>query len=321
MAGRWDRYPLDGAPSNGQSSFKTWSGAPALPGSVDLRGDFGPVADCGADVRAATSFAFVSVAEFILRRTPRRGAFRRLSPLYHYHWARSIAKTLDKPDSGLTFPQAGAALQAYGLCPEAMWPWDPKQYRTEPTRACRDASVEFITISVLDPWDTAEGVMRSVAEGNPVVFRYIGPADLLRDAAATGRMALPPPTTPVNFDGPGHPMVVVGYDLPARTLIIRNCWGADWGTGGHVIMPLDLYNMTSPNAIAMGPMPRETEEWQRQHGRRDAEAISAQADASPSRPAAPDASAMRKDIRRELETDVDSALKAIKDRFKPPGQR
>jgi hypothetical protein len=159
--------------------------------------------------------------------------------------------------------------------------------------------------------------MRCLADGHPVLFRYVGPTRLLHDASGTGRMALPPPTTPIQLDAPGHPMVVVGYDLPARALIVRNCWGDDWGTGGHVIMPLDLYNMASPNAVAMGPMAKETEEWQRRHGTREAETIAPQSESTGSRPAALDATAIRRDIRKGLEADMDSALRSIRDRFKP----
>jgi hypothetical protein len=310
MAGRWDRYPLDDTPAKGGNAFKTWSGTPQLPDKVDLRNEFAPVTDVGPDLRASAAFAMASVGEFILRRSPWRGTYQRLSPLYTYYFGRSVGQLQDSPDAGISILDALSGLTAYGGCPEALWPYDPTKYRTRPPQSCRDAAIELAIINIVDPWTTAEGVMRCLADGNPVVFRYVGPQDQLRQAGATGRMPQPTAVIDVNLDAPGHAMVVVGYDLRERTLIVRNCWGADWGAGGHVMMPLDLYNMTSPNAVAMGVIVVEDR----------AAASSAAPHASPPPSSGLDAGEIRKSIRTELQSDVDDAIKSIRDRFKKPGQ-
>ena len=35
----------------------------------------------------------------------------------------------------------------------------------------------------------------------------------------------------------GHAVMAVGYDDAAKTFLIRNSWGANWGQAGYFTMP------------------------------------------------------------------------------------
>lgn len=35
----------------------------------------------------------------------------------------------------------------------------------------------------------------------------------------------------------GHAVALVGYSIPQRCWVVRNSWGAQWGTGGNVLLP------------------------------------------------------------------------------------
>jgi C1A family cysteine protease len=37
----------------------------------------------------------------------------------------------------------------------------------------------------------------------------------------------------------GHAVVIVGYDVAAKTVICRNSWGSGWGMKGYFTMPFD----------------------------------------------------------------------------------
>jgi C1A family cysteine protease len=37
----------------------------------------------------------------------------------------------------------------------------------------------------------------------------------------------------------GHAVLVVGYDLNAKTFKVRNSWGNSWGQAGYFTLPFD----------------------------------------------------------------------------------
>ena len=122
-----------------------------------------------------------------------------------------------------------ASVLGWGVCPEAMWPFQATMVNEMPTAACYQAAealraVQFAELQHGDP------VKDALASGLPVVFGMAVPPSF---PACTGRLE-----APANGEweaaGGGHAMLIVGYDDLKNAFLVRNSWGTGWGIDGHV---------------------------------------------------------------------------------------
>jgi C1A family cysteine protease len=82
-----------------------------------------------------------------------------------------------------------------------------------------------------------EQMRQCLAEGYPFVFGFsVYTAFESPAVAQTGVLNLP--VTGEKQLG-GHAVCAVGYDDTAKTVLVRNSWGADWGMDGYFTIPYD----------------------------------------------------------------------------------
>lgn len=216
-------------------------GDASLPDKVDLRPKCTSVEDQG-QTNSCTANAVVGAMEFHLAK--RDGRATDLSRMFVYFNTRRLNGTITQ-DGGARISEAMAAALAYGACREDLWPFDVSRMAEQPPQPCYldglgNEAMQYARVPGL------EGAVHALAQGLPVVFGCFLPQRLYDEAAQTGRMPASRPDERQSPPSFGHAMLVVGYDLPAKELIVRNSWGPGWGEKGYCRLPFQEAAMFSP---------------------------------------------------------------------------
>jgi C1A family cysteine protease len=200
---------------------------------LDIGDRLGHVRDQG---NRGTCLAFAATAAHESARLVGRGAPRvDLSEEFLY-WA---CKSLDGNTSSGTSPATVAAvLPTTGQCRAETWPYDSKRDDTDSDYTpSADAVVEARNLlATLRPVGTRlDDLCDQIRQGNAVILG-LELWDAFYDAGASVISA------PAAGDllGDAHAVTMVGFDLGAGTIRIRNSWGAaDWGDNGHAVLASD----------------------------------------------------------------------------------
>ena len=201
-----------------------------LPRRVDLR----PL--CSAvkyqrHLQSCTSHAISAALEFLEKKD--HVHFEDLSRLFIYYNERLLTKKTNI-DSGARLRDGIKSLREYGVCPEKLWPYVISRFRQKPPPRCyREARKHRITsyhrIMAVDEMKVC------LAEGYPFVCGIsVYQSFLSRKVAHTGHIDLPKKHDRVIG---GHAVLVVGYDESAKSFLLRNSAGHDWGQGGYFTVP------------------------------------------------------------------------------------
>jgi C1A family cysteine protease len=190
---------------------------------------------------SCTANALVGNLEFL--ETKAGQSFNDLSRLFIYYNERAMEGTVGE-DSGAQIRDGVKTLVKYGVCTEKNWPYKITQFTVKPSVACfKDASKHKVTsyhrILGLDQ------MRQCLAEGYPFVFGFSVYASFETPVVAkTGVLSLPKKG---EKQLGGHAVCAVGYDDTAKTVLVRNSWGTDWGQEGYFTMP---YDYISDNNLA-----------------------------------------------------------------------
>jgi C1A family cysteine protease len=280
----------------------------AAPDRIDLRQYCSPVEDQG-QTNSCTANACAGALEYHQRRMG--GAFTDISRLYVYYNARKMADTQGQ-DTGSFIHHVMASVLAHGACEEAVWPFDLSLVLQPPPReayqnATSHEAVQYARAPLGQP------ALQALAAGLPVVFGTFIPSRFFDEAAKTGMM--PSPDGSMEPPAGGHAMLLVGYDLPSRTWLVRNSWGSNWADGGYFRVPfatLEAYsipdqfwtigaiettNGLSLSGFSSAAAAKDTEA----HAAAEAKAALAK---------------LKAEVRTDLQGELDATKKAIKDRLR-----
>jgi C1A family cysteine protease len=248
----------------------------SLPRAVRLRDRMQPVRDQG-ERGTCVAFASVALREFLLPKPDD------LSAQFLY-WG---CKELDGlPDAGTYIHTAMTVFAQYGVCPEEVWPYNPKQAGSEgqgpPPRGAREAaqSCRLSSTRTVEPGLVLHYKHVLAGEngkgGMPVTFGVLVFDSWYMSAEThrTGKITLP---LPGEQPAGGHAMCVVGYvdddTVPGGGyFIVRNSWGAKWASdspeaAGHALMPYDYVERFAMEAFTGSApasdreTPSESSEW------------------------------------------------------------
>lgn len=221
-----------------------------LPDSVDLKAWCSPIEDQGK-IGSCTAHAGISIVEYFERRA--FGNHLDASRLFLYKVTRNLLHYTG--DTGAFLRSAMAALALFGVPPEEYWPYDPADFDKEPPGFCYALARNYQAISYyrLDVPGTAKdallaAIKKNLAAGIPAMFGFTVYNSYIQ-SAKTGK--IPFPAANEKMVG-GHAVAAVGYDdsLSIRNtgtdapetkgaLLIRNSWGAGWGTDGYGWLPYE----------------------------------------------------------------------------------
>ncbi len=193
----------------------------ALESGVD---DQGAGEDCTAE-------AFHAQIGIIMARA---GIDFRPSRLFSYWTSAQVGHSSQDGGRQIEWLYQAADPNHWGICPEALWPFDPAKVTMRPSdeaftaaaalRVLRYESCGIATDLAMSQIDDA------VLAGSPVTlsmtvtdaFFNLGPNDVYlgtTDPAATGRW--------------GHEICVTGFDSARGAKRIKNSWGTGWGDAGY----------------------------------------------------------------------------------------
>lgn len=201
-----------------------------VPNAVDLRSHCSPVEDQGQS-NSCTANATVGALEYHQRRTG--GAFTDISRLFVYWNSRQLASSQGE-DCGSFIHHSMAAVLAHGACEESVWPFDLSQVLVQPPQNAYQNGSQHEAVQYARTM-LGNSVVQALAAGLPVVFGTYAPSRFYEEAGQTGLM--PAPAERLDPPGGGHAMLIVGYDLPSKTWLVRNSWGERWGDKGYFRVP------------------------------------------------------------------------------------
>ena len=211
-----------------------------LPERVDLRGVCPPVESQG-HTNSCVANAIVGALEIHQRKAGK--PVTDMSRLFLYYNARALAEK-EQDDCGSFIHHGMAAVMAFGVCEERMWPFLEPMVKTRPTEACYKNATAYEAIQFART-PRGKSALAALAQGLPVAFGMFVPDRCYHAAGETGVM--PAPEELPNPGRPsGHAMLLVGYDLAKEAYLVRNSWGEQFGDGGYCWVPFKVMDAWSP---------------------------------------------------------------------------
>jgi hypothetical protein len=187
----------------------------------------GDLGTCG--VSAVTSFL-----EFVTG--------ERLSVLFLYWTARvELGNAAPHDDAGVELRDALRALEQFGLCRDAPWPYDVTRFSQRPPEAAFREAARFrprVGHEIAE-LETLEQMRECLAVRELPFFAdvFFAPESYGQETTRTG--LVPPPPKHTWDDSCEHTCLVVGYDDARELLIFQNSWGTDWGDRGFGYLPYE----------------------------------------------------------------------------------
>lgn len=216
-----------------------------VPTKQDLRNICSPVED-QSTLGSCTANATVGDLECLEIKDgmrPVSSSFEYFSRLFVYYNTRQLENTIME-DCGGTLRDAIKAVASFGACNETKWVYDVDKFTIKPTDDCyADGATHKIT--EYHRLNTFPDMIKCLASGYPFVFGFSVYTEFEGvSVATTGVLNMP---TPIEQFLGGHAVCAVGYDMDAKTILVRNSWGTDWGIGGYFTMPFDY--IKNPNLV------------------------------------------------------------------------
>jgi hypothetical protein len=276
------------------------------PERVDLREVLWPVENLG-QVAASAACAATTALEYHCNRLGEQPT--KLSTLFVHYNARQSAGQ-EGTAAGTTLEAAIKAIATYGACREATWPFDPAKVTVRPPAGAYEEAKRFAAVECFNPGD----LMEALALRYPVPFVAQLPERCLQEAGRTGVMPAPTIEERQRADGASnHAFVAVGYDKAAKTVLVRNCWGKQWGHEGHCTIPFEVMSLIAPYGsqrlwVLATPGAASLQGQSPAVGGMDAAPPAPQAERL-----ADLAAKMREEIRGGLQRDLSEATKRIRD--------
>jgi C1A family cysteine protease len=203
----------------------------AMPPSGDLRGGMGPVLDqsrigsCGPN----------SADSLVMFDQQKQGIpVGSYSRLLVYYFTRKMMGTVGQ-DSGVDNRTMLKALNQYGFCPEALWPYDVSRFTESPPQAAQSAAKANAIQSYAAVPQDPTSMKGCLAAGLPFLFGFTVYESFESDETArTG--VVPMPSRSERVLG-GHDVCICGYDDATQRFRFKNSWGESWGDGGYGFFP------------------------------------------------------------------------------------
>lgn len=202
--------------------------------NVDLR-QWASAVEEQYNIGSCTSQAIIGAYELLIRKNfPEK--YVDLSRLFVYYNGREIENIITE-DAGIYVRDGLKAIRNNGICAESLWPYDAKLFSTRPSEECY-ADARSRNIKNYRRLSSLDDILDAVNADCPVVFSMEVFGDFRRLEMHPGDCILKMPESDEIPVG-GHAMLVVGYDLDKKLLLVRNSFGKDWCMDGYCWIPFN----------------------------------------------------------------------------------
>lgn len=170
----------------------------------------------------------------LLRRRLGKPDYDPARQFFYYITRVLIEGTPSAEDSGASIRDTMKAWARFGVCSEALWPYDTSPLDSEPEPACFSEAVHH-KLDAYNACPTIESIKQMLALGYPVVFGFSVPQNMMSDECAKSGFVRYP--APYEASAGGHAVftdwyddhqVVPGEDQPGAFMVV-NSWGTAWG--------------------------------------------------------------------------------------------
>lgn len=210
----------------------------ALPDSVNLR-KYCSVVENQLSIGSCTAHAATSCVELLYNKKKAKSA-PQLSRLFVYYASRVWVSGWDPyDDSGAYNRDVVKALSRYGVCLEALWPYDAPEehYGIAPPEPAKAEAYQR-KITGYFRCDSLEAILGCLADGYPLLGGFSVPANMMTATCArSGRVKFPSPTERILG---GHAVMFMGYSKASELLTFQNSWGTGWGANGYGYLPFSF---------------------------------------------------------------------------------
>jgi C1A family cysteine protease len=205
--------------------------AAALPERVDLRDQMSRVEDQG-DIGSCTANAWVGAVEYLDK--VQDDHYRNWSRLFLYYNERALRGEQNQ-DGGAYIRDGAKALAKQGICLETTWKYDVTKFALQPSASCFSEGLAHQAVRYSRVDQTEAAMLGALAQKHPIVAGFtVYESFELESVSKSGIVPLPGPKEKVMG---GHAVLIVGYDRPKQSFIVRNSWGAKWGDHGYCHFP------------------------------------------------------------------------------------
>jgi C1A family cysteine protease len=198
--------------------------------SVDLRNTDSYVDDQGM-LGSCSANALVNVYEnMVLRSNPEN--FKDLSRLFLYYNSRILEETVEFDAGVMELKSTLDSAKHFGICTEEIWPYDISMFTVKPSD---EAYVDALTRRILryEYIDNDDAMIEILSlYSKPIIIGMY-----VFSSFMSANKKRPIISMPVDSEVSlgGHAVSVVGYTAD-RDFIIKNSFGAEWGSYGYAIL-------------------------------------------------------------------------------------
>ena len=158
------------------------------------------------------------------------------SRLFIYYNERVIENTVSI-DNGAQLRTGIKTVNKLGVCPEAMHPYKPFEFKKKPPKKCFEEALNHQVLSYHRVKRNLSQLKSCLAEGYPFVFGFTTYESFESDEVkASGKLNMPKRG---EDRGDGHAVMAVGYNETSKRFIVRNSYGEEWGRKGYFTMPYE----------------------------------------------------------------------------------
>lgn len=225
------------------------AGLTNLPEFVDLSFWCSPVEDQGS-LNSCTANAAIALMEYFQKKSFRK--YIDSSRLFLYKATRNLMQI--EGNVGTSIRSTMKAMALFGVPPEEYWPYQEDKVNEEPIPFCYAFAQNYQALKYfrldaagIQPNSLLAQIKAILVAGIPCVFGFTLYNSIYDDSNPRGH--IPYPHKRDKAEG-GHAVVAVGYDdykqiknadgdKSKGALLIRNCWGTQWGEGGYGWLPYD----------------------------------------------------------------------------------
>ena len=161
------------------------------------------------------------------------------SRLFLYYNTRLFDKTTDE-STGVTLRDTFKAMKKYGVCTEALWPYDEQNVLLKPSTSCYQEGLGNSIENYARLSQNIDQFRASLKAGYPICFSFEIYSSFFKLKNNTTGLMPVPTKDETKLEKPNvHSVLAVGYDDDAQLITALNSWGRRFGNDGYFYMPYE----------------------------------------------------------------------------------